>query len=86
MLPLLVAQPGVGGQHIQRGGDPSATDRVLSTRFGMQVMKLVAERRWGQMVAANGTEIISVPMSAALSGLKKVPLARYEEARVLFGR
>ena len=72
--------------HIQRGGDPTATDRVLSTRFGMQVMKLVAERRWGQMVAANGTEIISVPMSAALSGLKEVPLERYEEAKVLFGR
>ena len=72
--------------HIQRGGNPTATDRVLSTRFGMQAMNLVAERRWGSMVAARGTEIITVPMSAALSGLKQVPQARYDEAKVLFGR
>ncbi|MDO5634497.1 MAG: ATP-dependent 6-phosphofructokinase [Micrococcus sp.] len=72
--------------HIQRGGNPTATDRVLSTRFGMQAMHLVAERRWGQMVAANGTDIITVPMSAALSGLKQVPKSRYDEAKVLFGR
>ena len=42
--------------HIQRGGAPTATDRVLSTRFGMGAVDLVAERRWGQMVAANGTD------------------------------
>ena len=72
--------------HIQRGGAPTATDRVLSTRFGMGAVDLVAERRWGQMVAANGTEIISIPMRAALRGLKSVPQARYDEAKVLFGR
>ena len=72
--------------HIQRGGAPTATDRVLSTRFGMGAVDLVAQRRWGQMVAANGTEIISIPMSAALKGLKKVPVSRYDEAKILFGR
>ena len=72
--------------HIQRGGAPTATDRVLSTRFGMGAVDLVAQRRWGQMVAANGTEIISIPMSAALKGLKRVPVSRYDEAKILFGR
>ena len=72
--------------HIQRGGAPTATDRVLSTRFGMGAVDLAAQRRWGQMVAANGTDIISIPMSAALKGLKEVPVARYDEAKVLFGR
>ncbi|NEK47388.1 hypothetical protein GR250_39685, partial [Rhizobium leguminosarum] len=55
-------------------------------RFGMGAVDLVAQRRWGQMVAANGTEIISIPMSAALKGLKKVPVSRYDEAKILFGR
>ena len=59
---------------------------MLSTRFGMGAVDLVAQRRWGQMVAANGTEIISIPMSAALKGLKKVPVSRYDEAKILFGR
>lgn len=72
--------------HIQRGGAPTATDRVLSTRFGMGAVDLTAQKRWGQMVAANGTDIISIPMSAALKGLKEVPVARYDEAKVLFGR
>ena len=72
--------------HIQRGGAPTATDRVLSTRFGMGAVDLVAQRRWGQRVAANGTEIISIPMSAALKGLKQVPVSRYDEAKILFGR
>ncbi|MFC7401124.1 6-phosphofructokinase [Citricoccus sp. GCM10030269] len=72
--------------HIQRGGAPTGYDRVLATRFGMGAIDLVAEGRFGQMVALNGTEIVQVDLGAALDGLKEVPQHRYDEAKVLFGR
>jgi ATP-dependent phosphofructokinase / diphosphate-dependent phosphofructokinase len=71
--------------HIQRGGTPSAFDRVLATRLGMAAMRSVVEGHWGRMVALRGTEIVHVPFAEALGTLKTVPDDRYEEARVLFG-
>jgi ATP-dependent phosphofructokinase / diphosphate-dependent phosphofructokinase len=71
--------------HIQRGGTPSAFDRVLATRLGMAAMRSVVEGHWGRMVALRGTEIVHVPFSEALGTLKTVPEDRYEEAKVLFG-
>lgn len=71
--------------HIQRGGTPSAFDRVLATRLGMAAMRSVVEGHWGRMVALRGTEIVHVPFSEALGTLKTVPDDRYEEAKVLFG-
>jgi phosphofructokinase-like protein len=71
--------------HIQRGGTPSAFDRVLATRLGMAAMRSVVEGHWGRMVALRGTDIVHVPFSEALGKLKTVPDDRYEEARVLFG-
>jgi phosphofructokinase-like protein len=71
--------------HIQRGGTPSAFDRVLATRLGMAAMRSVVEGHWGRMVALHGTEIVHVPFEDALGKLKIVPDDRYEEARVLFG-
>ena len=71
--------------HIQRGGTPSAFDRVLATRLGMAAMRSVVEGHWGRMVALRGTDIVHVPFSEALGRLKTVPDDRYEEARVLFG-
>ncbi len=71
--------------YIQRGGPPSAFDRVLATRLGLHTADLLAERAWGQMVALRGTEIIRVPFAEALVELNAVPLDRYEEASVLFG-
>jgi 6-phosphofructokinase 1 len=71
--------------HIQRGGTPSAFDRVLATRLGMAAMRSVVEGHWGRMVALRGTEIVHVPFAEALGTLKTVPSERYEEARVLFG-
>jgi ATP-dependent phosphofructokinase / diphosphate-dependent phosphofructokinase len=59
---------------------------VLATRFGMGAIDLVAEGRFGQMVALDGTEIVRVDLAAALDGLKEVPQHRYDEAKVLFGR
>jgi 6-phosphofructokinase 1 len=72
--------------HIQRGGAPTGYDRVLATRFGMNAIDLVAEGRFGQMVALDGTEIVRVDLAAALDGLKTVPQHRFDEAKVLFGR
>ena len=71
--------------HIQRGGTPSAFDRVLATRLGMAAMRSVVEGHWGRMVALHGTEIVHVPFEDALGRLKTVPDDRYEEARILFG-
>jgi len=71
--------------HIQRGGTPTAYDRVLATRFGMAAVHAVLARKWGEMVALQGTDIINVPFSEALGILKTVPQDRYDEAAVLFG-
>ncbi|GAB3403352.1 ATP-dependent 6-phosphofructokinase [Schumannella luteola] len=71
--------------HIQRGGTPSAYDRVLATRYGMAAVDAVLEQRWGRMVALRGTQIVHVPFEDALGRLKTVPQSRYDEAAVLFG-
>ena len=71
--------------HIQRGGTPSAFDRVLATRLGMKVLDLALSEKWGSMVALRGTDIINVPFEEALGQLKTVPQERYDEARILFG-
>ena len=70
--------------HIQRGGVPTAFDRVLATRLGMAVTDLVAEEDWGHMVALHGTDIARVDFDE-LAEPKYVPDERYQEMRVLFG-
>jgi 6-phosphofructokinase 1 len=71
--------------HIQRGGSPTAFDRVLATRFGLNAISAVKDGAWGTMVALHGTDIVRVPLQQATGVLKTVPLARYEEARTFFG-
>jgi 6-phosphofructokinase 1 len=71
--------------HIQRGGTPSAFDRVLATRFGMNAARIISEEGWGQMVALRGTDIVTSPFEAALGQLKQVPMDRWDEASLLFG-
>jgi phosphofructokinase-like protein len=71
--------------HIQRGGTPSAFDRVLATRLGMAALRTAIEGKWGYMVALRGTDIVTVPFADALGTLKTVPDERYNEARILFG-
>ncbi|MBE7187591.1 6-phosphofructokinase [Jatrophihabitans endophyticus] len=71
--------------HIQRGGTPTAYDRVLATRFGLAAMDSVTERAWGTMVALQGTDIVRVPLSAATAELKLVTPERYAEVEVFFG-
>jgi 6-phosphofructokinase 1 len=71
--------------HIQRGGTPSAFDRVLATRFGLAAIDAVHDEAWGSMVAMRGTEIVRAPLSEATGTVKTVPLARYQEAMSFFG-
>ncbi len=71
--------------HIQRGGTPTAFDRVLATRFGVQASRAVADGAFGTMVALRGTNIVRVPIAEATAELKLVPPERYAEAEVFFG-
>ncbi|GAC83634.1 6-phosphofructokinase [Gordonia paraffinivorans] len=90
LAPLIEERTGIETRatvlgHIQRGGVPSAYDRVLATRMGMATADLVAEKGWGQMVALHGTEIRRITFDEALGRLKTVPPEQYKEIRVIFG-
>lgn len=67
--------------HLQRGGIPTAYDRMLATRFGVMAVRLVKEERWDHMVALRGSEVTSVPLE---DGLKLKPIDRdlYEIAQL----
>ena len=71
--------------HIQRGGTPTAFDRVLATRFGLHAVAAVYDEAFGTMVALRGTDIVRVPIVEATRELKLVPVDRYAEAEVFFG-
>ncbi len=72
--------------HIQRGGTPTAFDRVLATRFGSAAIDAASEGRWGiDARAALACAIELVTLEEAVSELRTVPLADYEEAAVFFG-
>jgi 6-phosphofructokinase 1 len=71
--------------HVQRGGTPTAYDRVLATRFGLHAVDAVADGDFGVMVALRGTDIVRVKLSEATAELKTVPAERYQEAEVFFG-
>ena len=71
--------------HIQRGGTPSAFDRVLSSRFGLEAITAVHEGDFGKMMALHGTKIARVPLASATDVLKTVPIERYEEITSFFG-
>ena len=71
--------------HIQRGGSPTARDRVLATRFGLEAADLVHALRFGQMAALHGDDVVAVPLREAVAELKTVPPHWYEVARAFFG-
>jgi 6-phosphofructokinase 1 len=71
--------------HIQRGGTPTAFDRVLATRFGLHAVAAVHDEAFGSMVALRGTDIVRVPLAEGTRELKLVPIERYAEAEVFFG-
>ncbi|MDQ6873541.1 MAG: 6-phosphofructokinase [Actinomycetota bacterium] len=71
--------------HVQRGGTPTAFDRVLATRFGLHAVDAAHDGAWGTMVALRGTDIVRVRLEEATRELKLVPIERYAEAEVFFG-
>jgi ATP-dependent phosphofructokinase / diphosphate-dependent phosphofructokinase len=71
--------------HIQRGGTPTAFDRVLATRLGVAAIDAAHEGRWGMMPALRGTRIELVPLSEAVERLRTVPPEDYEVAAPFFG-
>lgn len=71
--------------HIQRGGSPTAFDRVLGTRFGVKAVELLKEKQYGKMVALQGLKIVAVPLEDAVKQLKTVDMELYEIAKVFFG-
>ncbi|MGA2471220.1 MAG: ATP-dependent 6-phosphofructokinase [Solirubrobacteraceae bacterium] len=70
--------------HVQRGGTPTAYDRVLATRFGVAAMDAVIAGRFGVMVALRGTDIVEVPLTEALSEPKLVDPSLLTTAAVFF--
>jgi ATP-dependent phosphofructokinase / diphosphate-dependent phosphofructokinase len=72
--------------HVQRGGTPTAFDRVLATRFGIAAIDAVHDRAFGQMVALQADHIVRVPLDDALANLKTVdPELLHGVAEVFYG-
>ncbi|MFN2593477.1 MAG: 6-phosphofructokinase [Actinomycetota bacterium] len=71
--------------YIQRGGTPTAFDRVLATRFGVAAIDAINDRDFGKMVALHGTRIVRVPLGEAVGQLKTLDPDLYETAEVFFG-
>ena len=71
--------------HIQRGGTPTAFDRVLATRFGLAAIEAAHEGEWGMMTALRATRIELVPLADAVIELRTVPVDEYQRFGVLFG-
>jgi ATP-dependent phosphofructokinase / diphosphate-dependent phosphofructokinase len=71
--------------HVQRGGTPTARDRVLATRYGLKAADLVEEGRFGRMAALHGDSIVDVSLDEATRELKTVPPEWYDVARAFFG-
>lgn len=71
--------------HIQRGGSPTAFDRVLGTRFGVEVLNLVEQKKFGYMVSLQGNKIVSVRLEEATGALKLVPQEFYDLSQTFSG-
>ena len=71
--------------HVQRGGTPTAFDRVLATRCGIAAIDAATEGRWGTMTALRGTRIELVPLAEAVASLKTVPPQDFAVAEAFFG-
>ena len=71
--------------HLQRGGTPTAFDRVLGTRFGIAAIDLVHAGDFGKMVSLQGNEIVAIPLADAVNQLKVVDQELYDIATVFFG-
>ena len=71
--------------HLQRGGSPTAYDRVLATRYGIAAIDLVYRGQFGRMVALQGNKIVSVPLKDVIGKRKTVDLQLYEISKIFSG-
>ena len=71
--------------HLQRGGTPTAFDRVLGTRYGIGAIDLVHDEDWGKMVALQGNEIVTIPLEKGIGELKMVDDELFNIAKIFFG-
>jgi phosphofructokinase-like protein len=71
--------------HLQRGGSPTAFDRILATRFGIAAADLVHEKKFERMVAIQANQIVSVPLKDVIGKRRTVDLELYDIAEVFFG-
>jgi 6-phosphofructokinase 1 len=71
--------------HLLRGGTPSAYDRVIATRFGVEATDAVHEGDFGVMVALRGTDVVRVPLADGVAELKTVDQRLFDTAAVFFG-
>jgi 6-phosphofructokinase 1 len=71
--------------HIQRGGSPTAFDRVLGTRFGIKAVELVLSKKFGKMVSLSGNKVLDVPLESGVAKLKTVDMELYNMAKEFFG-
>ncbi|PIS33623.1 MAG: 6-phosphofructokinase [Candidatus Omnitrophica bacterium CG08_land_8_20_14_0_20_41_16] len=71
--------------HIQRGGSPTAFDRVLGTRLGVKAVELVRTKKFGRMAALQGIKIVDVSLKEAVRELRTVDMELYGIAKIFFG-
>ncbi len=71
--------------HLQRGGTPTAFDRILSTRYGLRAAEAVKNGEWGKMVALRGNDIVTVSLDEAVAETKTVPDDLYRVVETFFG-
>jgi 6-phosphofructokinase 1 len=71
--------------HVQRGGTPTAFDRVLSTRYGVAAIDGVHDRKWGHMAALRSNQVIMAPLSETVNRTRPVDIHLYEVAEIFFG-
>jgi len=86
----IAARLGVGTRvtvpgNFERGGSPTAFDRILATRFGIRAADLVREGKLGQIAAIQGTRVVAVSLDEATAGPKRVDLEQFADAEVLVG-
>lgn len=70
--------------HLQRGGAPSAFDRILGSRMGVRAGELIIAKDYGNMVAIRGTEIVKADLDAAVTIRKDVGIDLYNTAKIYF--
>jgi 6-phosphofructokinase 1 len=70
--------------HIQRGGTPTAYDRLVGTQFGVKAVELIKEGKFGQMVSLRGNKLTSVDLEEAVKCRKTIDFELYEMAKVFF--